>query len=99
MATKISSTELYRKTKVSETIKTQRIIWYGHALRLPQNTPAQIALTEEERKLKKCPGGQMTTWLQLLKKYLKELNIETLTRQKRQRMTKMSGGKLWQNQA
>ena len=64
MAAKISSTELYRKTRVrklSETIKTRRISWYDHALRLPENTAAQIALTNSERKLKKYPREQMTT--------------------------------------
>ena len=72
------STELYRKTRVrkwSETIKTCRISWYGHALRLPKNTTAQIALTESEGKLKKYLG-QITTWLQLVKRNLEELNVD-----------------------
>ena len=48
---KVSSTELHRKRKVrkwSETIKTCRI-----SFMTSRNTPAQIALTEAERKLKK----------------------------------------------
>ena len=76
---KISSKELYRKTQVrkwSDTIKTRRISWYGHALRLPEDTPAKIALNESERKLKKYQGGQLTTWSQMIKRDLEEINVD-----------------------
>ena len=66
---KISSEDLYKKTeqkKWSETLKLRRLRWFGHALRLPEETPAKMALEEAQRTLKKIKGGQKTTWLKTI---------------------------------
>ena len=42
---KISKKQLYERMKIDEwskTIKERRLSWYGHLLRLPDNTPAKI---------------------------------------------------------
>ena len=75
---KISSEDLYNKTKQenwSAKIKTRRLRSYGHAIRLPEETPAKIALKEAYRKVKKLRGGQTTTWISVLKKDLSTLGL------------------------
>ena len=74
----ISSEDLYQTTKQqkwSETIKTRRLRWYGHAERLHEKTPAKQALAEARRQTKKLRGGQASTWLKTLDKDLKDLKI------------------------
>ena len=75
---KISNIELYSRTKTSEwsaDIRKRRINWLGHLLRLPEETPAQIALKEYQEKVKKPRGGQKITWLDNIKKDLKHSNL------------------------
>ena len=63
---KISNEELYRKTKSipwSKTIRKRRLSWLGHLLRLPEEAPAQKALTEFLRPVKRPPGRPITTWV------------------------------------
>ena len=72
---KISSENLYKKTeqkKWSETLKLRRLRWFGHAIRLPEDTPAKKALTESQRTTKKIKGGQRTTWLKTITKDLSD---------------------------
>ena len=67
---KITNTELYRRYKLkpwSQTIKGRRLRWYGHLLRLPEETPARKALAEAKRRVKKPRGGQKPTWLRIIK--------------------------------
>ncbi len=74
-ANKISNVNLYKKTqqkKWSETLKQRRLRWFGHAMRLPEETPAKMALKESERTLKKLKGGQRTTWIKTITKDLSE---------------------------
>ena len=73
---KISNEHLYKKTeqkKWSETLKLRRLRWFGHAVRLPEETPAKMALEESKRKLKKIRGGQRTTWLKTIEKDLSDV--------------------------
>ncbi len=54
---KITNDELYEKTKAkiwSNEIKRRRSNWFGHMMRLPEETPAKQAL-EESEKSKKTP--------------------------------------------
>ena len=74
----ISSEDLYKKTKQknwSTKIKTRRLRWYGHAMQLPEETPAKIALWEAYRKVKKIRGSQTTIWISVLKKDLSTLGL------------------------
>ena len=52
---KIYSDVLYKSTKVkkwSDTIKKRSLRWFGHAVRLPAETPAKQALEESMRATK-----------------------------------------------
>ena len=74
----ITNEDLYSKTKEkpwSNIIAEQRIRWLGNALRLPENTPAKMALTESIRHVERPRGRPQTTWLQSVKKQLSEINI------------------------
>lgn len=71
----ISNEQIKRKTNIkpwSKTIRTRRLRWFGHLIRLHEDTPARKAL-EQALKLTKLPQGRpKTTWLQNMKKQLKE---------------------------
>ena len=56
---KITNVELYRRYKLkpwSEVIKESRMKWYGHLLRLNEETPARLVLKEAARKINKPKG-------------------------------------------
>lgn len=75
---KISSENLYKRTKMepwSEVIQRRRLTWLGHLLRLPHETPAQLALNEAIKPSRKYRGRPPITWLDTIKKDLTELNI------------------------
>ena len=55
-------------------IKKRRLSWFGHLMRLNEKTPAQEALKESERKVKKIKGGQKLTWMKLIKDDLKKID-------------------------
>ena len=81
---KISSEDLYKKTKQENwkaKIKTRSLWWYGHAMRLPEDTPTKITLREAYKKVKKLKGGETTTWILVLEKDLStlELTVEGAT--------------------
>ena len=79
---KISNEDLYNLTKAqpwSETIKNRRLRLLGHILRLPPNTPAQQALQEAQKKHKKRPGKQKTTWLGNINKDLNRIGLQPNT--------------------
>ena len=72
----ISNEDLYRRCKMepwSKIIKKRRLSWYGHLIRLSEETPAKKALEEVKRKVKKPKGGQKITWIKLIEKDLKDL--------------------------
>ena len=56
-------------------ISIQRLKCLGHALRLPENSPAKQALLEIENTPKRCRGRPKTKWIDTVKKQLKLLNI------------------------
>ena len=63
-ADRVRNTVIYDTTKTtpwSATIKKRRLSWFGHLLRLPEDTPARLALKELCRKTKRPPGKPRTT--------------------------------------
>ena len=44
-------------------------------MRLPEETPAKMALQEAYRKVKKLRGGQTTTWISVLERDLSTLGL------------------------
>ena len=72
---KITNEETYREKREilwPTNIKHRRLIWYGHAQRLPNETPAKpvINYIEQNNDVTKLRGGQTTTWLTLFEKHL-----------------------------
>ncbi|XP_071941096.1 uncharacterized protein [Antedon mediterranea] len=68
---KIKNEDLYKRTgeiEWNKNVKKRRLTWYGHLLRLNENTPAKIALGEAQRKTKKPKGRPKTTWMANIKK-------------------------------
>ena len=98
---KIASEELYRITKQdkwSDIIRKRRVKWYGHVIRMPDETPAKVALQEAQRRVKKPRGGQTTTWLATIQKDLQKQNLTledantlALDRTEWRRVSRMSG--------
>ena len=77
----ISNNQLYQKTKLkpwSELIKTRRLRLFGHLCRLPNETPAKIALEEALKPTKYPQGGRKTTLLRIIKKQLKQRDIVSI---------------------
>jgi len=89
---KITNEELYEKTKVtkwSRKIKKRRLLWLGHLLRLPDDTPARQALLEYQRPVRRPRGKPKTTWISSVQKELKEIqedmNIQKATELSKER--------------
>ena len=59
----------------SREIKKRRLKWFGHLLRLPNETPAKQALTEALTPVKKPRGKPKLTWLGLIVKDMATINI------------------------
>ena len=77
--TKISNENLMKTTKQeiwSKIIQKQRIRWFGHALRLPENTPCKQATKEFKRTVARPRGHPITTWYGQTLKELKDKNID-----------------------
>lgn len=55
-------------TQAPKDIKRRRLSWFGHLLRLHNNTPAKLALKEFIRETQRPPGKPKTTWLSQIKK-------------------------------
>ena len=75
---KISNKALYERMEIDEwskTIKERRLSWYGHVLRLPDNTPAKSALREVRKYVKKPRGGQKLTWIKMIEKDLERARV------------------------
>ena len=77
---KISNDALYNITQQvrwSKTINHRRYTWFGHMIRLPENTPVKKALREAELPVKMPRGRPKTTWLACMKNQLKtEIGLE-----------------------
>ena len=69
----ITNDELYRKTGCkpwSAVVKTRRLKWFGHLMRLPPDTPVRKALRYATEHYVKPRGRPKTTWLAMFKKEL-----------------------------
>ena len=76
---KISNEEIYNRAGVTEwsiEIKKRRLKWLGHLLRLPDETPARQALHQTLLPIKRPRGKPKTTWISMIKKEMKALNID-----------------------
>ena len=60
----------------SKIIQKQRIRWFGHALRLPENTPCRQAINEFMRVVTRPRGRPITTWYNQVLKELKEKDVD-----------------------
>ena len=74
----ITNEELYRQTQQtpwSTVIRTRRLRWFGHLMRLPDETPARQALDVFQNvKVKRPQGAPRKTWLSNVQDDLKLLN-------------------------
>ena len=74
----VTNVDLYAITKVeqwSKTIKRRRLNWLGHMMRLPQDTPARLALDEHLRPTHNKRGRPKTTWIRTIKNDLNIINL------------------------
>ena len=73
----ISNRNLYEQTNEilwSKKIKSRRLSWLGHLLRLPEDTPARQALAEAQWQVRRPRGRPKTTWISAIQKELKEIH-------------------------
>ena len=56
-------------------ISTQRLRWLGHALRLPEDSPAKQALYEIEKPTKRTVGRPKLKWIDIVENQLSKLKI------------------------
>ena len=67
----MTNAKVYNLTKVTKwsiTIRKRRLTWFGHLLRVDKETHARKALTVACKPIKKKPGRQKLTWLELMRK-------------------------------
>ena len=92
---KISNDKLYEVTGVkpwSINIKIRQLKWFGHLIRLPENTPAKIALMHFTKNSKNPRGRPRLTWVSMITNNLKYLNLTW------EQATEMAlNRKLWNN--
>jgi hypothetical protein len=77
----ISNIELYNKTNEenwAEKIRKRRLKWLGHVLRQQSNTPARLALEEQQRPYARPKGKPKTTWLARMTKELNANGIKNI---------------------
>ena len=68
---KVTNVEVYEKTGAipwSEVIQARQLSWFGHLIRLPDATPAKIALKNALEFAPRPAGRPPTTWLSHMKK-------------------------------
>ena len=74
----ITNDNLYKITNQiqwTKTIKYRRLKWFDHLCRLPEDCPAKTALNEILKKPKLPQGRPPNTWIENVKKDIKELNL------------------------
>ena len=79
----ISNEKLYEKTKAekwSRIIQRRRLQWYGHLLRLPEETPAKSALREARSYSCHPRGGQKLTWLRMVDRELENIQVKVVVK-------------------
>ena len=62
--------ELTKQNKWSDIIATQRLRWFGHCHRLPEESPAKQALKELERETKRPRGRPAISWMEMVRKQI-----------------------------
>ena len=67
--------ETLKYTDWSTYISTQRLRWFGHALRLPEDSPAKQALYVVQEPTLRTVGRPRTRWTELVKQQLDQINI------------------------
>ena len=75
---KIRNEVLYGRTREevwTEKIERRRLKWTGHLLRLPQSSPAQVALVQSQKCNKNQKKTNKLTWLKQTNKQLSSIEI------------------------
>ena len=70
---------LYKRTNEkpwSNILQIRRLRWVGHMMRLPENAPLKLALTEACKHSKGFKNNNIITWIKTVKKDLKSINEE-----------------------
>ena len=71
--------QLAKQTPWSEKkVENRRLSFFGHICRLPEDTPAKIALNEALKPVKRPRGKQKNTYLETIDKQLKKRNIKSI---------------------
>jgi exonuclease III len=75
----ISNEKLYRMTEQcpwTDTIRVRRLRWYGHMMRMDEETPVRMAMdVYMTHKTRRPRGAKRTTWLDRVHKDLKALGV------------------------
>ena len=74
----ISNVDLYERTKEtqwSKKLKTRRLSWTGHLLRLDENTPAHKALNEAKNKCKIYKRSSRKNWIHVVNEDFESLKV------------------------
>ena len=75
----IKNGDLYEKVGVkkwSETIKSRRLNWLGHLMRLDEGTPVRKAFQESLTDVKRKIGRPALTWTKVIEKDLASVGID-----------------------
>ena len=67
--------EIIKYEEWSKVIARNRLRWYGHALRLPEDSPCKQALDEYHRIVRHPRGKPKLTWMTLVNNQLRKLKI------------------------
>ena len=74
----VKNDDLYEITKVvpwSKTVKKRQLSWFGHLMRLPDDSPAKVSLDYcLNHKTTRPRGRPMITWISMMRKRFEEMN-------------------------
>ena len=93
---KMSNDNVYKISKLepwSKKIKKQKLTWFGHVMRMNENTPARKALRFAQQNYEKPPGRPKETWIQSTEKLLED----TLNMTWHQAEQATQDRKIWRN--
>ena len=77
----ITNAQIYQITKErkwTQEIRKSRLRWTGHLLRLPQDTPARLALDQIKKPSKKPRGRSKKTWIDTINEDLKNCGLQNI---------------------